>query len=123
MSRTVLVVDDDPGTVEALALVLELEGFAVETAHDAPRAIEQAARSRPDVLLCDLSLGAGGDGCDVARAVRAVPDLAGTRLLALSGTDDEETRGRARAAGFDLCLLKPVDTPTLLRHLGTAPGA
>ena len=117
------MVDDDPGTIEALALVLELEGFAVETAADATRAIEQAARVRPDVLLCDLSLGPDGDGCEVARAVRALPDLAGTRLLALSGADTAEARARARDAGFDLCLLKPVDTPTLLRHLSAAPGA
>lgn len=123
MRRTVLVVDDDPVTLEALALVLELEGFSVETASDAPRAIEQAARSGPDVLLCDLSLGTGGDGCDVARAVRDVPGLAGTRLLALSGADTAEARQRARDAGFELCLLKPVDTPTLLRHLSAAPGA
>jgi CheY-like chemotaxis protein len=123
MRRTVLVVDDDPGTAEALALVLGLEGFAVETAPDARRAIEQAERLRPDVVLCDLSLGPGGDGCDVARAVRAVPGLADTRLLAFSGADDAEARARAREAGFDLCLLKPVDTPTLLRHLDAAPEA
>jgi two-component system CheB/CheR fusion protein len=123
MKRTVLVVDDDPGMTEALALVLELEGFAVETAPDAPRALERAARLRPDFVLCDLALGPGGDGCDVARGVRAVADLAKTRLFALSGTDSEEARVRSREAGFDLYLLKPVDTATLFRHLAGAPEA
>ena len=66
--KRVLVVDDDESSREALALVLTLEGYAVVTAAGAAEAIESAGRVPPDLVVCDLSLGAGGDGCDVAAA-------------------------------------------------------
>lgn len=123
MMKNVLVVDDDPATVEALALVLELEGFAVERAGGADEAIATARRTRPRAVVCDLALGPGGDGCAVARALRAEPALADTRLLALSGSDDAASRARARDAGFEQVLLKPVDAGALLRHLAAAAGS
>ena len=123
MKVRVLVVDDDPGTVEALALVLELEGFSVLTATGAADAARRVAQAKPDVIVCDLSLGPGGDGLSVARAVRADPALARTLLVGLSGSDTEEARSRARDAGFDHYLLKPVETRELLSLLPRAPGA
>jgi DNA-binding response OmpR family regulator len=123
MTRNVLVVDDDPATVEALALVLELEGFAVERAGGVDEALEAARRTRPNAVVCDLALGLGGDGCAVARAVRAEPSLAGTQLLALSGTDDAESKARAHDAGFEQVLVKPVDAAVLVRHLSAAHGS
>ena len=123
MTRNVLVVDDDPTTVEALALVLELEGFVVERAGGVDEALDAARRTRPSAVVCDLALGPGGDGCAVARAVRAAPELADTQLLALSGSDDAASRTRAQDAGFEQVLVKPVDAAVLLRHLFAGPGS
>ena len=123
MTRNVLVVDDDPVTVEALTLVLELEGFAVERAGAVDEALAAARRVRPDAVVCDLALGPGGDGCEVARAVRAEPGLADTRLFALSGSDDEPSRARALDAGFEQVLVKPVDAVVLVRHLSAIHGS
>ncbi len=119
----VLVVDDDAGSRDALALVLGLEGYAVDTAASAAEAIALAARQRPAIVVCDLALGPGGDGCSVARALGADRSAAGPRLLALSGADTAEARARAVAAGFEAFLVKPVPAPILLAHLaGAARG-
>ena len=119
----VLVVDDDAASRDALALVLTLEGYAVETAFDAPDAIALLARRQPAVVVCDLALGPGGDGCTVARAARALPTGAGMRLIALSGSETADARKRANEAGFDAYLVKPVAAAILLGHLADAAGA
>lgn len=118
--KGVLVVDDDPGSREVIALMLTIEGYAVATAGSVAEAISAAARSRPAVLVCDLDLGPGGDGCAVARALRASPDLPPIRLIALSGMDTTAGRARAREAGFEAYLLKPVLAPVLLALLADA---
>lgn len=119
----VLVVDDDAASRDALALVLTLEGYAVETAFDAPDAIARLARLRPAVVVCDLALGPGGDGCAVARAARALPNGGGMRLIALSGHETTEARMRADEAGFDAYLVKPVAATALLGRIADAAGA
>jgi CheY-like chemotaxis protein len=121
--KRVLVVDDDSGVRDALVLLLSLEGYAVETASDATEAIASAGRIRPDIVLCDITLGPGGDGCSVARAIRADERLALTRLVALSGTASEQAHARAAAAGFEIYLHKPIAAPTLLAELARAGGA
>ena len=74
----------------------------------------------PDVVLCDIGL-PGSDGYDVARALRADPELAGVRLVALTGYAlPEDQRGRAEA-GFDAHLAKPV-APEALQRLITSLG-
>ncbi len=119
----VLVVDDDAGSRDALAIVLSLEGYAVETAADAAEAIACARRLRPDIVVCDLDLGVGGDGFSVARAIRRDATTAVPRLVALSGADTREAKDRAATAGFEAYLLKPVAVTTLLAALGGAGEA
>jgi CheY-like chemotaxis protein len=84
--------------------------------------VTAAREFRPAVVLCDLGLPGGMNGYDVARAVRADPQLAGVRLAAVSGYGQPEDQARARAAGFDHHLTKPVDPADLLRLLGPAGG-
>ena len=75
-----------------------------------------AGQFQPAVVLCDLGLPGGMSGYDVARALRSDPAHAGLRLVAVSGYGQPEDRERARSAGFDLHLTKPVD-PAELRLL------
>jgi len=72
--------------------------------------------SRPDAILLDIGL-PGIDGYEVARALRAEPVFARTVLVSVSGYGREEDRRRARAAGFDGHLLKPVAVEDLRRVL------
>ncbi len=71
---------------------------------------------RPDVVLCDIGLPGEVDGYALARSVRADPAISGTRLIAITGYGQSADRDRAREAGFDLHLTKPVQ-PLRLEEL------
>ena len=115
--RRVLVIEDHRDAAETLRLLLELSGHEVRVARTGPAGVEAAREFRPAVVLCDLGLPGGMSGYDVARALRQDPALAEVRLVAVSGYGQPEDRDRARAAGFDLHLTKPVDPGELRRRL------
>lgn len=115
-AKRVLVVDDCPDTTAALSLLLRMWGCDARVAHDGPGALAEAAVYRPDVVLLDVGL-PGMDGYEVARALRADPATAAVRLLCLSGFTREDEPQRAREAGIDATLVKPVDPLTLRRVL------
>jgi len=108
-----VLIDDDPHVAETLAELLELEGFTVRVAHDGPTGLQELRRDAPDAVLCDLTLAENMDGCAVARACRADPDLRHLLLIAVSGYDRPEDRRRAQEAGFDNLVSKPVDLAKL----------
>ena len=89
-----------------LADVLRGVGYEVAVAHDAPQALELAARFCPSIALLDIGLPVM-DGYELARHLRerlASPP----RLVAVSGYGHEADLARSRAAGFEVHLGKPV---------------
>ena len=63
---------------------------------------------RPEVIVLDIGL-PEMDGYDVARRLRAMAELKGAKIVAVTGYGQEEDRLRSREAGFDRHLRKPVD--------------
>ncbi|GJH12847.1 hypothetical protein CBA19CS11_28435 [Caballeronia novacaledonica] len=116
--RRILVVDDNTDAAESLAMLLTLDGYVVETACDGPSALQLATDFHPEVVLLDIGL-PGMDGFEIGRRFRAMPRLANTVLIALSGYAGEMHRDRARQAGFDHYLVKPAGV-TLLKQLITS---
>ncbi len=108
----VLVVDDNVDAAKTLAMLLRLEGHEIRMEHDGLAAVEAAQAYAPDVVLLDIGL-PGLDGYEVARRLRAIPALADTVLVALTGYGQEEDRRRSATAGFDHHLVKPIDLQTL----------
>jgi len=104
----VLVVEDNEDAAETLRMLLEVWGHQTAVAHTGPAAIEEAVRFRPQVVLCDLGL-PGMDGLTVAGVLRREPGTTQAFLVALSGFGEDGDVQRARQAGFDLHLTKPVD--------------
>ncbi|HEV8237981.1 MAG TPA: response regulator [Thermoanaerobaculia bacterium] len=117
--RRILVVDDNLDAAEGLAMLLSLRGHQVATAYDGPSAIEQARKLRPDVVLLDIGL-PRLDGFEVARRLREEHTERPLLLVALTGYGQERDRVRAREAGFDHHLLKPVRLEMLEGLLLTA---
>jgi signal transduction histidine kinase/ActR/RegA family two-component response regulator len=109
----VLVVEDDADALEALRGVLEAAGHRVATADNGPAAVEVAAFMRPEVAFVDIGL-PEMDGLEVARRVRRQPYGKRLHLVALTGYGQAEDRRRAREAGFDAHLVKPVAPETVL---------
>jgi CheY-like chemotaxis protein len=112
----VLVVEDNPDAAESMMMLLEVFGHGVRVAPDGESALEMASGEAPDLMLVDVGL-PGIDGYEVARRVREAPALRETTLIALTGFGRDEDRDRARAAGFDHHLLKPVDPDALRRMM------
>jgi PAS domain S-box-containing protein len=111
----ILVVEDHHDAADSLRMLLELLGHRVAVAYNGPEGVRRAREWRPDVVLCDIGL-PGLDGYGVAGELRHDPTTAGARLIALTGYGQEEDRRRARQAGFDHHLTKPVD-PAVLQPL------
>lgn len=123
--RRVLVVDDNRDSAETTAMLLAMWGHEARTAHDGPAALEVAGTFHPQLVLLDIGL-PGLTGYEVAALLRDSTDGASMILAAMTGYGQEEDRERARLAGFDHHLTKPVDLPRLreiLATLPTLPGA
>ena len=104
----VLVVDDNVDAAELLGDMLTLFGYEVALAHDALAALAEVARFAPQVAILDIGLPVI-DGYELARRIRAEPQGASCRLLALTGYGQESDRRRSDAAGFECHLVKPLD--------------
>jgi signal transduction histidine kinase/CheY-like chemotaxis protein len=114
--RRVLIVDDNVDAADSLALVLQLDGHVTRTGYSAQDALALVASFEPDAVLLDIGL-PEIDGYEVARRLRASGAAAAVKLIALTGYGQEDDLRRAREAGFDDHLVKPVDFETLSRSL------
>jgi CheY-like chemotaxis protein len=114
--RRVLIVDDNEDAANSLAMILELGGHETASVYSAVEALQRAAVFRPDVVLLDIGL-PGMDGYEVAQKMRELPGLRDIRLVAVTGYGRSDDRLRARDAGFDDHLTKPVEFAVLERTL------
>ena len=117
--RRVLVVEDEDDSRDALKLLLETEGHEVALTADGAKAIEEVARFRPDFALVDVGL-PGMDGYEVARRVRELPEGKALKLIALTGFGGDKYRRRAKEAGFDMHVVKPISYEELVRVFADA---
>jgi PAS domain S-box-containing protein len=113
-ARTILVVDDNEDAADALAALLEILGHQAIVLNDGVDVIRVATARRPDVIFLDIGL-PGMDGMQIARSLRVVPELHGTRVIAYTGYGREEDARRIAEAGFDGHLVKPVTAADLER--------
>jgi len=111
--KRILIVDDNRDTAEMLRTSLEQLGHIVEVAFDGPSALARAETFRPSLVLLDIGLPVM-DGYEVARRLKtSYTGRDSVRLLALTGYGQEEDRRRAREAGFEHHLVKPIDLDRL----------
>ncbi|MCA9568514.1 MAG: response regulator, partial [Myxococcales bacterium] len=99
--------------------LLEGDGHGVITATNGREALVRAGVDGLSVVFCDISMGDGPDGYEVARTLRSRPELAHLKLVALTGFGTHLARERSLEAGFDVHLTKPVDLDVLRRTLRT----
>ncbi|HET9941341.1 MAG TPA: ATP-binding protein, partial [Candidatus Eisenbacteria bacterium] len=103
-----LIVDDNVDAAMLLAEALRQRGYVVHLAHDGKTAVEEALRSRPDVILLDLGL-PDLDGYEVASRLRAQAGLEQSAIIAISGYGQAQYLTRSAEAGFSHHIVKPVD--------------
>jgi Signal transduction histidine kinase len=111
-SFRILIIDDIPDIAEILSSLLGYLGHEVATACSGSEGIAKAKQFHPEVVICDIGL-PGMNGYEVAKSLRNDKELKDTFLIALSGYAQPEDLERARKAGFNRHLAKPVDIAIL----------
>ncbi len=120
-SYRVLIVEDNPDTLESLRLQMELWGTEVRTARTAEEALAVAAEFLPQIVLCDIGL-PGMDGFRLVDPLRETLKGAPVVFAAVTGYAGAEDQQRALAAGFDSFFVKPLDPGSLAHLLRSYPG-
>ena len=105
----ILIVEDEADSAHLLQIFLETEGYHVKIAFDGIEGIALAREFSPDIILSDISLTAEMDGYTLAGTIRTDPQLNSIYLIAMSGYGQAEDKKRAKEAGFDAHLTKPLD--------------
>ena len=106
--KRVAIVEDNKLQAQSLAILLEMMGYQVRTAHDGARALDVIAAFVPHVALIDIGL-PGMSGYDLAGRLRELPQLNGVTLIAQTGWGREEDREESIRVGFQHHLTKPID--------------
>ena len=116
--RRILVVDDNRDAADSLAMLLGMDGHEVRVAYSGQQTLDLLQTLfKPELLILDIGL-PDVTGYELARRLREEPDLQEATLVALTGWGQEEDKQRARAAGFNHHLTKPVDPERLAALIG-----
>jgi DNA-binding response OmpR family regulator len=112
----ILIVDDDPHTLEILSRWLARESYQTVRADSGITCLERLAENRIDVIVLDVMM-PDMDGLQVCERLRAHPDWRSIPVILLTAKDDIETRARGMTLGVSEYLTKPVNKHELLTRL------
>jgi DNA-binding NarL/FixJ family response regulator len=113
MSKRLLVVDDEPNLLRAVAACLKTEAYEVNTARSGHEALMQLAESVPDLIISDIRM-PGMDGYKLARQLRGSPRTALVPIIFLTAKDETADRIEGFRAGVDAYLTKPFEPDELI---------
>ncbi|MBL0939336.1 MAG: response regulator [Gemmatimonadaceae bacterium] len=113
MSNRILLIEDNEQNRYLATFLLERHGYRVESAADGASGVQAAESSVPDLILLDIQLPLM-DGHAVARALRAIPVLDATPIIAVTSYAMVGDREKSLAAGCDGYIEKPIDPDTFV---------
>ncbi len=112
----ILIVDDDPNTLEILRRWLAREGYATLSADNGPACLEMLEKDPIDVIVLDVMM-PGMDGLQVCERLRENAAWRSIPVVLLTAKDDIETRSRGMLLGVSEYLTKPVNKLDLFARL------
>ncbi len=116
----ILVVDDDPDFVEYTRIVLESQGYEVQTAATTEAALRMMRQDKPDVVLLDVMISYVLDGLNLTRQLRDAPALKDIPVIMISAIVSREEAGvfpTDEYLSVDAFMTKPVDPADLLAQV------
>jgi DNA-binding NarL/FixJ family response regulator len=113
VSKRLLIVDDEPNLLRAVAACLQAEDYEVSTARSGREALMQLVESVPDLIVSDIRM-PGIDGYQLARQLRGSPRTALIPIVFLTAKDETADRIEGFRAGIDVYLTKPFEPQELI---------
>ena len=113
---SILVVDDDPNSLDIVSTFLEAKGYQVATAADGQEALAMLEQVRPILILLDVMM-PGMDGWEVARVVKNHPEFSEVRVVMLTARSDFTDKQEGLRSGADDYIVKPVRLDDLERRV------
>jgi multidomain signaling protein FimX len=117
--KKILIVDDDKDLLHGMNIWLKSQGYKVVFAVDATSAITMAQSEKPDLIILDISLPAGG-GYHVMKSLRSSMPQAYIPIIVITAGDETINRERALTAGAEAFFQKPFDHNDLLTEIKKA---
>jgi two-component system chemotaxis response regulator CheY len=122
VTRTILIVDDDPSIRRLIAATLEdVSGYRLEEAGNGEEAVERALDAEPEIVLMDIEM-PNVNGIEACRRMRSDPVTAEATIVMLTGESGDEAERNASDAGADLFLTKPFSPLHLLQLVDSIGG-
>ena len=116
MTRTVLLVDDEPNIILSLEFLIEQAGYEARVARDGDAALKSIEERKPDLILLDVML-PKRDGFDVCERIRANPAWNDIRIIMLTAKGRDSERERGLALGADAYITKPFSTREAMEQI------
>jgi CheY-like chemotaxis protein len=112
----VLVVEDNPESLDLMVYLLKAFGHVALSAHDGLEGIEAARLEHPDLILCDIQL-PGADGVEVCHQLKKDPALRGIPLVATTSYAMVGDREKLLGEGFNGYMSKPITPQTFIDQM------
>ena len=113
----ILVVDDDPDTLEVECALLESQGYKLTCVESVEAAVAAMRRQAPDLVITDCAMPLQ-DGFDLLHRIKQDPELEAIPTLMVTAHANPDLRDRAFEEGVDAFLTKPVDPARLVKVVG-----
>jgi two-component system cell cycle response regulator DivK len=114
--KKVLIAEDNPVNRELLRELLEIRGYAVTESSNGEDALDQIAKTQPDILLLDLGMPVL-DGFETIKRIRTDPDFKSLPVLAVTAYAMQGDHEKILTSGFDGYLSKPINSLLLDQEL------
>jgi two-component system alkaline phosphatase synthesis response regulator PhoP len=116
MSKSILIIDDEPDIRTLLKYNLEKEGFKVIETDNGPDGIDIARKSAPDLILLDVMM-PGMDGIETCEKIKALPNLNRTLICFLTARGEDYSQLAGFEAGADDYITKPIKPKILVSKI------
>ena len=116
MTRTVLLVDDEPNIILSLQFLIEQAGYEARVARDGEAALKAVEEQKPDLVLLDVML-PKRDGFHVCEKIRANPAWNDVRIVMLTAKGRDSEREKGLALGADAYITKPFSTRDAMEQI------
>lgn len=122
MSKTVLLIEDEPNIIEAISFILSRDGWTVHTHSNGQTALQVARERAPALIVLDVML-PGRSGFDILKDIRSDAEIGETPVMMLTARGQDKDRETAMESGADLYMTKPFSNAEVLAAVRNLAGS